>query len=155
MKKWIICEHESIFCEFLIILSIFIIIRPKMVPKMILWASCIWLETIVDESGTRCLNFLWNRWIICEQLLFFVMGYLFQINDTQRNSLYIVVNTFVVVVSLVGYMWFVIRYPSLGKGDTIKAIYLLHIFPSLAILGAFKTSSRFKRLCAKRSFGRI
>lgn len=63
--------------------------------------------------------------------------YLFQINDTQRNSLYIVVNTFVVVVSLVGYMWFVIRYPSLGKGDTIKAIYLLHIFPSLAILGAY------------------
>ena len=64
------------------------------------------------------------------------LRYLFQINDTQRNSLYIVVNTFVVVVSLVGYMWFVIRYPSLGKGDTIKPIYLLHIFPSLAILGA-------------------
>ena len=63
--------------------------------------------------------------------------YLFQINDTQRNSLYIVANTFVVVVSLVGYMWFVIRYPSPGKGDTIKAIYLLHIFPSLAILGAY------------------
>ena len=62
--------------------------------------------------------------------------YLFQINDTQRNSLYIVVNTFVVVVSLVGYMWFVIRYPSLGKGDTIKGTYLLHMFPSLAILGA-------------------
>jgi len=62
--------------------------------------------------------------------------YLFQINDTHRNSLYIAVNSFVVVVSLVGYMWFVIRYPSLGKGDTIKATYLLHMFPSLAILGA-------------------
>lgn len=33
-----------------------------------------------------------------------------------------------------GYLWFLIMYPNLGKGDTIKATYLLHIFPLVAIL---------------------
>ena len=32
--------------------------------------------------------------------------------------------TLVVVFSLLGYLWFVIRYPNLGKGDNIKATYL-------------------------------
>ena len=35
---------------------------------------------------------------------------------------------------MVGYMWFLIMYPNLGKGDTIKATYALHVFPFLAIL---------------------
>ncbi len=33
-----------------------------------------------------------------------------------------------------GYLWFLIMYPNLGKGDTIKASYLLHVFPLAAIL---------------------
>ena len=40
------------------------------------------------------------------------------------------------VVSLAGYGCFLIRYPSLDKGDTIKASYALHLFPALAILAA-------------------
>ena len=34
------------------------------------------------------------------------------------------------------YAWFLIQYPNLGKGDTIKATYLLHSFPYLAMLAA-------------------
>jgi hypothetical protein len=36
-------------------------------------------------------------------------------------------------ISLAGYGWFLIQYPS-DRGDTIKATYLLHIFPYLAVL---------------------
>jgi hypothetical protein len=42
----------------------------------------------------------------------------------------------VIAGSLLGYGWFLIRFPNLGKGDTIKATYLLHIFSLLAILTA-------------------
>jgi hypothetical protein len=35
--------------------------------------------------------------------------------------------------SVVGYLWFLIRYPSPNKGDTIKATYLLHIMPIVGI----------------------
>jgi hypothetical protein len=41
----------------------------------------------------------------------------------------------VVGFSVAGYLWFLIRYPELAKGDTIKASYLLHMFPFLALLG--------------------
>lgn len=41
----------------------------------------------------------------------------------------------VVAVSAGGYSWFLIQYPELAKGDTIKATYMLHIFPCLALLG--------------------
>ena len=34
-----------------------------------------------------------------------------------------------------GYMWFLIMYPSIGRGDTIKATYMLHLFPYVALLG--------------------
>ena len=42
----------------------------------------------------------------------------------------------VVAASFAGYAWFLVSYPNLGKGDTIKATYILHIFPFLALLGA-------------------
>jgi hypothetical protein len=41
----------------------------------------------------------------------------------------------VVAVSAVGYLWFLIRYPELAKGDTVKASYMLHIYPCFALLG--------------------
>ena len=47
--------------------------------RMILWILFRDLETILDESGARCPYFLWNRWIICEQLLFFVNFLKFQV----------------------------------------------------------------------------
>ena len=42
--------------------------------------------------------------------------------------------TLVVACSLAGYMWFLIMYPSLEHGDTIKATYMLQIFPFVAIM---------------------
>jgi hypothetical protein len=36
--------------------------------------------------------------------------------------------------SMVGYFWFLIMYPNLEKGDTIKAMYVLQVFPFIAIL---------------------
>ena len=40
----------------------------------------------------------------------------------------------VVTSSVLGYLWFLIQYPNPGKGDTIKATYMLQIFPLCAIL---------------------
>ncbi|MFN7956595.1 MAG: hypothetical protein U0610_33130 [bacterium] len=37
--------------------------------------------------------------------------------------------------TLVGYAWFLLMYPNPDKGDTIKATYLLQIFPLWAVLG--------------------
>jgi len=37
---------------------------------------------------------------------------------------------------LAGYLWFLIMHPSPGAGDTIKATYVLHAFPLLAMLAA-------------------
>lgn len=43
--------------------------------------------------------------------------------------------TIVVLVSFSGYLWFLVRYPH-NVGDTIKATYVLHTFPLLALLTA-------------------
>jgi hypothetical protein len=40
----------------------------------------------------------------------------------------------VVGSSLAGYMWFLIMYPNADQGDTIKATYMLHVFPFVAIM---------------------
>ena len=39
-----------------------------------------------------------------------------------------------VAASLAGYFWFLIMYPNPEKGDTIKATYLLQIFPFIALM---------------------
>jgi hypothetical protein len=33
-----------------------------------------------------------------------------------------------------GYFWFLVSYPSPDKGNTIKATYMLHTFPFVAVL---------------------
>lgn len=40
----------------------------------------------------------------------------------------------VLATSICGYLWFLLMYPSVEKGDTIKASYMLQIFPPLALL---------------------
>ncbi len=42
--------------------------------------------------------------------------------------------TLIIATSLAGYLWFLISYPVPHKGDTIKASYMLQIFPPLALL---------------------
>lgn len=39
----------------------------------------------------------------------------------------------VVGCSLAGYGWFLIMYPNIDQGDTIKATYVLHIFPFVSL----------------------
>ena len=47
-----------------------------------------------------------------------------------------IIAVLVTSVSVLGYGWFLVRFPSIGKGDTIKATYMLHIFAPLALLTA-------------------
>ena len=44
--------------------------------------------------------------------------------------------TSILLCTAAGYFWFVVKYPIPGKGDTIKASYMLHVFPCLAVLAA-------------------
>jgi 4-amino-4-deoxy-L-arabinose transferase-like glycosyltransferase len=44
--------------------------------------------------------------------------------------------TLVVAASFGGYLLFLVRYPEPGRGDTIKATYMLQAFPFLALLSA-------------------
>jgi hypothetical protein len=39
-----------------------------------------------------------------------------------------------ILTTVAGYMWFLIMFPRLDKGDTIKATYLLHLFPFVAVM---------------------
>jgi hypothetical protein len=41
----------------------------------------------------------------------------------------------IAIVSWLGYMWFLIKYP-VARGDTIKATYLLYVFPFICVLSA-------------------
>jgi 4-amino-4-deoxy-L-arabinose transferase-like glycosyltransferase len=43
----------------------------------------------------------------------------------------------IVLLSFLGYAWFLIRYPALDTGNTIKASYLIQVFPLIAVLGAY------------------
>ena len=73
-NHWIICEIVELFVNNCYFLWIFEISGKTIIiyNGMILWILFRDLETILDESGARCPYFLWNRWIICEKLLFFV-----------------------------------------------------------------------------------
>jgi hypothetical protein len=52
------------------------------------------------------------------------------------SEIILVMATLVIAVSASGYLWFIVGYPNLGKGDTIKATYMLHVFAPLALLTA-------------------
>ncbi|MEM7769109.1 MAG: hypothetical protein AAF327_01200 [Cyanobacteria bacterium P01_A01_bin.37] len=53
----------------------------------------------------------------------------------QRDTLLLLL--LAIATSLGGYAWFLIMYPNLGKGDTIKATYTLQVFPLLSILTGY------------------
>jgi hypothetical protein len=50
-----------------------------------------------------------------------------------------------IIISMVGYFWFCIRYPNPENGDTIKATYMLQVFPFVAILVAIYLEKIEKR----------
>ena len=51
----------------------------------------------------------------------------------------------VVLCTLAGYFWFLVRFPNPGKGDTIKAVYVLQIFPLMAILAGAMLAALHRR----------
>jgi hypothetical protein len=44
--------------------------------------------------------------------------------------------TLIILASLCGYLAFLVRYPELERGDTIKATYMLHVFPFVCLLAS-------------------
>lgn len=40
------------------------------------------------------------------------------------------------LVAVLGYLWFLMKYPDGGKGATIKASYIIYLYPVLALLAA-------------------
>lgn len=48
-------------------------------------------------------------------------------------TLIVILIVAMIIATLTGYLWFLIQYPSLD-GDTIKATYILQIFPLIALL---------------------
>jgi hypothetical protein len=57
------------------------------------------------------------------------------INPLRRDPLWIHITLFTAIIlsTLVGYAWFLIRYPNF-HGDTIKTSYIIQIFPLIALL---------------------
>ncbi|MGD2059209.1 MAG: glycosyltransferase family 39 protein [Anaerolineales bacterium] len=56
--------------------------------------------------------------------------------DLRASSQKLVLFISIILTTLLGYLWFLVQYPS-TDGDTIKATYILQIFPFLALLIGF------------------
>jgi hypothetical protein len=52
---------------------------------------------------------------------------------TRRKEIY-AFSLCAIGTTMAGYLWFLIMYPNIGKGDTIKATYVIQVFPFIAIL---------------------
>ncbi|MFC1742713.1 hypothetical protein ACFL35_01875 [Candidatus Riflebacteria bacterium] len=96
-----------------------------------------WLETNYDTIGA----YLGRVNIVCIfpsvlALLAIVFACIRIIKESslklqrEMNGLFLLA----ILTSIAGYFWFLIMYPNIGKGDTIKATYLLQIYPIVAIL---------------------
>lgn len=85
-----------------------------MVNFVSLFPSLILLSGVI--LGTVCFGRFVNNYFTNDRIIMYSLLYL------------------VVVLSFVGYFWFLIMYPSLNKGDTINATYMLQTFPFVSIL---------------------
>lgn len=82
------------------------------------------IPTLVLAAGV-----LLGYWYLLRFLLFWRKG-----SDKEATMFALI--QLVLVMTMLGYGWFIIQYPNPGKGGPIKASYLLHVYPFLAILGA-------------------
>ena len=55
-------------------------------------------------------------------------------NETRMRDAVAALSVLVAVSSALVYFWFLLMYPRPEQGDTIKATYLLHVFPFAALL---------------------
>jgi hypothetical protein len=56
--------------------------------------------------------------------------------DQTASSLALALLTLIIVFSAAGYFWFLIKYPEIPRGTTIKATYMLHAIALLPLLTA-------------------
>jgi hypothetical protein len=94
-------------------------------------------------------------------LLCFGWGFMISIKsifnqDRYADALHVPLFTTIILSTLLGYLWFLIQYPS-PDGDTIKSTYVLQIFPFIALLmGLFGAQiSRDKHWIYPAIFGLI
>lgn len=100
-----------------------------------------WLQTNRVEMGTYL---GWVNRVALLPTAVLLLGFLFGLQQTAVWLPHLrwqappaaVILWLTTAVSIAGYLWFLILYPNLEKGDTIKATYLLHTFPLLALLAA-------------------
>lgn len=100
-----------------------------------------WLETNYKTIGPYLgrVNFvsIFASALALVSLVFAVVGMLRRrISDplvTCQRELYFLLLC-LIGASMAGYFWYLIMYPSIGKGGTMKATYMLQIFPFIAIL---------------------
>ncbi len=95
--------------------------------------------------------------IIPTMILFagLILGFIYSIktfhhssNDGDRRMVMFSFVQLIITVSFAGYLWFLIRYPNLGKGDTIKATYTLHALALLPLLASeFLEGVRYRNKC--------
>lgn len=100
-----------------------------------------WLETNYEKIGTYLgrvnLVAIFPSALALLSIVFTGMGVLRRSRIDPIVTHQRVVYSFLLLIistSLAGYFWFLIMYPDIGKGDTIKATYMLQIFPFVAIL---------------------
>lgn len=55
------------------------------------------------------------------------------------------VSLMIVVASCIGYFWFVVNFPALDTGDTIKATYMAHLIPFAAVSTALGVTALRQR----------
>ncbi len=63
----------------------------------------------------------------------FIVFSIFKLFALYKNSIFIKYIFFTVVVTLSGYLWFLINYPELPTGDTNKAVYMVQLFNLLLV----------------------
>jgi hypothetical protein len=66
-------------------------------------------------------------------------------DETSMRDAVVTLSVLVVVFAALLYFWFVLMYPRPDKGDTIKATYLLHVFPFAALLAGEAMASLAQR----------
>lgn len=112
------------------------------VNRIVSKGSCpFWLETNYETIGAYLgrvnLVSTFPSVLALISLVMVVMGIVQSRSDntliTGRREIY----TFLLVAigtTIVGYFWFLLMYPDIGEGDTIKATYVLQVFPFMSIM---------------------
>ena len=65
-------------------------------------------------------------YVICKSLKY--------LNIKNGSNLFVTYVSLSIFISFAGYLWFLIKYPALDSGDTIKATYMIQAFHLIGVL---------------------